>query len=106
MLFDDEFSTVPFVEEVAIPPNWIKKLQHSSHIGAPDNIEIKVNWFTPDLEEDTSKTPSHNPSFAPEKNNKTITSSQSKTRVQNKLARKRASEVHERLPIEFKTHQI
>ena len=86
MVFDDESSTVPFMREGKIPPNWIDLVYHSSQNYAPDNIDTKYNWFTPDLEEYPSETPSHEPSVAPENNNNTITSSQSAPHVQESPA--------------------
>ena len=57
-----------------------------------DNIDLRDNWFTPDLEEDTRETPSHEPSIAPENNNKTLTSPQSEPHVQEIPDSKRDSE--------------
>ena len=82
--------------EVAITPNWTDLVQRSSHSGAPDNIDIKYNWFTPDPEEYPSDTPSHDPSVAPDNNNKTLTSFHSGPHVQYIPSRKGSSEVHKR----------
>ena len=41
MVFDDEFSTVPFMGEGTIPPNWKDLVQHSLQRGAPETIYIK-----------------------------------------------------------------
>ena len=54
VVFDDKLSDVPFIREGTIPPNWTDLVQHSSQSGAPDNIDPKDAWFTPDLEEDPS----------------------------------------------------
>ena len=59
--FDDEFSTVPFVREDTIPPNWTDLVQRRSQSGAQDNIDLKDTCFTPDLEEYPIKTPNHVP---------------------------------------------
>ena len=74
MVFDDNFSTVPFTREGKITPNWTDIMQSSSQSGAPDNIYLKDTWFTPDIEEYPRKTPSHEPSIAPENNNNTLKS--------------------------------
>ena len=71
-------------------------MQRRSQIGASDNIDLKDTWFAPDLEEDPRETPNHDPSIAPENNNKIITSSQSELHVQYIWDREGASEVHER----------
>ena len=65
MVFDDEFSTVLLMREGTLSPKWIDLVQHISQIGAPKNI-----------------TPSHEPSVAPDKNDKKIASSQSVPHVQ------------------------
>ena len=65
VVFDDGFSTGPLIREGTIPPNWTDLVQHSSKSGAPENIELKDTWFTPDLEEDPRKTPTHVPIVAP-----------------------------------------
>ena len=70
MVFDDDFSTVPFTREVTIPPNWTDLLQRSSQIYTPEIIVLEDTWFTPDLEEDTSETPRHKPVAVPNAKNK------------------------------------
>ena len=52
-------------------------MQRSSQSSAPENIDPEDTWLTTDLEEDTRKTPSHNPGVSPENNNKMLMSSQS-----------------------------
>ena len=53
VVFDDEFSTVPFIREGKIPPNWKNIVKRRSQSGALENISLRDTWFTPDLEEDT-----------------------------------------------------
>ena len=60
------------MREGTIPPNWTDLVHRISQSSAPDNIDLKDIWFTPDLEEDPSESPSHEPSVAPENNNKTL----------------------------------
>ena len=76
MVFDDEFSTVPFIRECKITPNWTYLVQCISQSGAPDNIDLKDTWLTPNIEEDTSYTPSDEPSVFPNNNNIMLTSLQ------------------------------
>ena len=52
LVFDDEFSTVTFMRECKIPPNWTDLMKHTSQSGAPDNIDPRDTWFTPNHEED------------------------------------------------------
>ena len=49
VVFDDEFSTVPFMREGKIPPNFTYLVQHISQSGTPNNIYLKDTLFTPDL---------------------------------------------------------
>ena len=49
MVFDDEFSIVPFMREGTIHPNWTDLVQRISKNVAPDNIAVKYTWFTPDI---------------------------------------------------------
>ena len=77
VVFDGEFSTVNFKIEGKITPNWTDIVQRSSQSSAPENIDPEDTWLTTDLEEDTRKTPSHNPGVSPENNNKMLMSSQS-----------------------------
>ena len=57
-------------------------MQRSSQTSAPDNIDLKDNWFTPDIEEDPIETPSHEISVTPDNNNKIIPPSQSEPHAQ------------------------
>ena len=50
VVFDNHFTTVPFMREGTIPQNWTDNLQHISQSGAPESIELKDTWFTLDLE--------------------------------------------------------
>ena len=90
VVFDDEFTTVPFMREVTIPTNWTDLVQRSSQSGAPDNIYLKDTWFYPNPEEDPIKTLSHKPSVASDNNNKFLTLPQYKMHVQENMASKGA----------------
>ena len=70
VLFDDEFSTVPFIRKGTIYPDWTDLVHHISQSGAPENMHIKDNWFTPDLEEDPIKTSRHKVSVVTTTDNK------------------------------------
>ena len=72
VVFDDEFSTVPLMREVTIPPNCTDLIQHSSHRSATENIHLRDTWFTLYIEEYPRETPSHSPSVAPDNNNNTL----------------------------------
>ena len=57
-------------------------MQHRSQIGATENIELKDTWFTPDIEENTCKTPTHVPRVAPLNNKNMVASLQPVQQVQ------------------------
>ena len=58
----------------------------SSQSGEPEYIDLKHTCFTPDLEEDPRKTPSHKPSVAPDNINKMLMLLQSEPHVQGSPA--------------------
>ena len=41
VVFDEEFSTFPFMREGTITPNWTDIVHRSSQIGAAENIDLK-----------------------------------------------------------------
>ena len=65
MVFGDGFYTVTFMREGKIPQNWKDLVQNISQSSAPDNIDLKDNWFTIDLEKDTRENPTHVPIVTP-----------------------------------------
>ena len=69
------------MREVTIHPNWTYLVQSISQSGAPDNIDLKDTWFTPDLEEYPGKKTTHVPRVAQENTRNTITSSKSVQQV-------------------------
>ena len=66
MVFGGEFSTVAFMREGTIPPNWTDIVQCSSQSGAPDNIDLKDTWFIRYVEGYPVETPIHDPRVAPD----------------------------------------
>ena len=82
VVFDDEFSTVPFMREGIIPPNWTDLVQRRSQSGAIENIDLEDTWFTPDLEEYPRETPTHMPIDVPYNNRNILTSLLSLPQVQ------------------------
>ena len=50
VVFDDEVSTVPFMREGTITPNWEYLVQCRSQSGAPDNIDLKETWLNTNIE--------------------------------------------------------
>ena len=70
------------MREGTIPPNCKHIVELISQSGALDDIDLKDNWLTPDLEEDPSKDPNRVPRVAPENNRNMITSLQIVYQVQ------------------------
>ena len=50
VLFDDEISTVTFMREGPVPPNWTDIVQRISYSGSPENIDLGDTCFTPYLD--------------------------------------------------------
>ena len=50
VVFDDKFSTVPFIREVIITPNWTDLVERSSQSSALDNIDLMDTWLAPYIE--------------------------------------------------------
>ena len=61
------------MREGTITPNWTYLVQCISQIGAPDNIDLKQNCLTTNIEEDTSYTTSDEPIVSPNNNNIILT---------------------------------
>ena len=78
------------MREHTITPNWTDLVQLSSQIEASENIYLKDTWFTPDLDENLSKTPSHDLSVAPGNNNNTLMPSHYILHTQESMASKRS----------------
>ena len=72
MVFDDEFSTVPFMREGTIPTILTDHEQLGSQSTAPENIHNNNTWFTSYLEEDTNETLSREPNIATDNINNTL----------------------------------
>ena len=45
VVFDDTFSTVPFMREGTIPPNWAELVRNSTEIATDENFDIAKTWF-------------------------------------------------------------
>ena len=85
MAFDEKFSTFPFIREGKIPPIWKYFVQIISKRVAPDNIDLKDTWFTPDIEEDIRKNLRNEARVYPENKINMITLSPSQTNIHEGL---------------------
>ena len=43
-VFDDNFSTVPYMNAGTIPPNWYDLVIHSSEVATDEDFELAQNW--------------------------------------------------------------
>ena len=91
MVFDDEFSTVIFIREGTIPPNWTYLVQRISQSGAPEYIDIKDTWLTLDIEKYTIGTLTYILRVSPENQINMMTSSHNLQQVDKIMVRKGAS---------------
>ena len=87
MVFDDDFSTVIFMREVTIPPNWTDIGKSSSQRYSQKDIDLKDTWFNTYLEENPREYPSHEPIVTPYDANNTLTLSQYIPHIQEIPAR-------------------
>ena len=54
VVFDDDFSTVPFMKNGTIPPNWEKLVFASSEIATDEDFDLAMNWSRDEYDEDKS----------------------------------------------------
>ena len=47
VVFDDEFSTVPYLSSTDPPPNWLHLLQHCSEQASLEQTELSQSWLHP-----------------------------------------------------------
>ena len=45
VVFDDEFSNVPYMEEGTIPPNWENLVKYSSKMDTAQDVDLKDTWM-------------------------------------------------------------
>ena len=85
------------MREGTITPNCTNIAQQSSRRAAPENIDLKDNFFTTYLEEDPSETPIHELIIDPGNTNKVLTLSKYEPNIQEIMASKgeSSSEIHE-----------
>ena len=44
VVFDDEFSTVPFMRDGEVPPHWRDLVQHSAEVVSGDDFDLATTW--------------------------------------------------------------
>ena len=91
VVFDDDYSTVTFMREFKIPPNWTDLVQRISQSFEPDHIYLKDTWFTTDIEKYPRETPIHMLIVPPKNNKNMITSSHPIQQLQESMVCEGAS---------------
>ena len=46
MVFDDDFTTVPYMEAGTLPPNWEDLVAHSQETATAKEIDLADSWFS------------------------------------------------------------
>ena len=44
MVFDDDFTTVPYMSSVTVPPNWAELVKLSTECSTYENYNLSDNW--------------------------------------------------------------
>ena len=44
ILFDNEFSTVPYMEACTIPPNWVNLVRYLSEMATTQYVDLEDTW--------------------------------------------------------------
>ena len=55
VVFDDTFSTIPYMREGTVPPHWAELVRNSSKVATDENFDLSKTWF--EGTEDPSETP-------------------------------------------------
>ncbi len=50
VVFDDHFTTVPFMEKNEVPPHWAKLIENSHEKVTKEHYELAKTWLFPDAE--------------------------------------------------------
>ena len=44
-MYDDQFSTVMYMRDLAVPPNWAKMVKNSSELVTTEQYDLSKTWF-------------------------------------------------------------
>jgi hypothetical protein len=61
VVFDDQFTTVPFMGENEVPPNWAQLVENSTEKVTKEHYELAKTWHYPDPELGDISMPEQNP---------------------------------------------
>ena len=45
VVFDDDFTTVPYMERGELPPNWADLCQHSYESSTDESVDLALEWL-------------------------------------------------------------
>ena len=51
MVFDDEFTTVPYMERGEVPPHWPELFQHSRELLTDEEFNLTMDWLSDGAEQ-------------------------------------------------------
>ena len=54
-MFDDDFTTVPYMEAGTLPPNWEDLVEHSMETATANDIELVDTWLSAVAKEGANK---------------------------------------------------
>ena len=60
MVFDDDFTTVPYLRKGTVPPNWSKLVTSSREKSTEEFYDLTKTWFNPISDESADETFSSN----------------------------------------------
>ena len=46
VVFDDDFTTVPYMESGTLPPNWQELIEHSSEMATTEDVFKADTWLS------------------------------------------------------------
>ncbi len=61
VVFDDQFTMVPFMEKNKVPPNWAQLVENSTEKVTEEHYELAKTWLFPDPEPGDVSMPEQNP---------------------------------------------
>jgi len=64
VVFDDTFSTVPFMDQSQVPSNWSDLVENSRELVTDEQYELANTWLTDTLEQNTATVQQEQPSNA------------------------------------------
>ena len=54
VVFDDDFTTVPYMEAGTLPPNWEDLVRHSCETATANDVKLSSLWLSAVTKEDSN----------------------------------------------------